>query len=284
MSDEAHQPFDGAGALYAIGALRQDDRRVFEEHLEVCRECVEEAMSLLPLAQGLAQSVARREVPVALRARVIRKVTGETHHAPTDASELVINHERPIATPKRSAVGRILFAVAVILCLAAAGGLGWYAAQQVNLARDLQVEIDAASMRISVAELEAATARRSIEDSRTRAVVLAAPDLTTVDLAGQSGGADATGRAFWSPSTGIVLAAAGLPAVPEGRTYQLWLVTPPFPVNAGLLQTDEAGRIFATVEPPADGGMPTAIAITLEAAGGAEAPGGEVYLLGRTGW
>ena len=282
MSDGAHQPFDGAGTLYAIGALREDDRRTFEEHLEVCRECVEEAMSLLPLAQGLAQSVARRDVPVALRTRVIERATGEPHHAPTSASELIIDHGRPVAAPKRSAIGRILFAVAVMICLAAAGGLGWYAAQQVNLARDLQAEVDVAGMRLSVAELEAATARQSMADSRNRAVVLAAPDLTTVELQGQPGAAGATGRAFWSPSTGVVVAAAGLPAVPEGSTYQLWLVTPPTPMSAGLLQTDEAGRIFATVEPPAEGGIPTAIAITLEPAGGVEAPTGEVYLLGRT--
>ena len=239
-------------------------------------------MSLLPLAQGLAQSVARREVPVALRARVIEKVTGETASTPSDASELAIDHAHPIAAPKRSAVARILFAVAVVACLAAAGGLGWYAAEQVNLARDLQVEVDAATLRRSVAELEAATARQAMEDARNRAVVLAAPDLTTVVLEGQPGAAGATGRAFWSPSTGIVLAAAALPSVPEGRVYQLWLVTPPNPVSAGLLQVDDAGRIFATVEPPADGGMPTAIAITLEPAGGVEAPSGEVYLLGRT--
>ena len=113
-----------------------------------------------------------------------------------------------------------------------------------------------------------------MHDDRTKirlATLLQAVDLTNV-----------ASQHIESLSTGIVLAAAGLPAVPEGRTYQLWLITPPTPVSGGLLQTDDAGRIFTSVESPVDGGIPTAIAITLEPADGVEAPTGEVYLLGRT--
>ena len=278
-----HEPFEGAASLYAMGALREADRRALEEHLETCRECVEEVMSLLPLAQGLAQSVPARELPVALRRQVIEEVTGEApaQMVPVSAGDVEIG-PGPVDKP-RSRIGRLLFGLAVTLCLVAAGGLGWYAAEQVNLARNLQVEADAAALRVNVAELSVATAQQAVEDARHRAVILAAPDLTSILLEGQPGAASASGRAFWSPSRGVVLAAADLPPLPQGRTYQLWFVTPPNPVNAGLLQLDDRARLFATIEPPADSGMPTAIAITMEPEGGVEAPTGEVYLLGRTG-
>lgn len=279
-----HAPFDGAASLYAIGALREADRLAFEKHLEVCQECVAETMSLLPLAQGLAQSVALREVPIALRARVLKQVAGIAPAATAEASAAA-SQAPPVKPPILGRIKRVLFKLAALACLAAAGGLGWYAAKQVTLASDLQAEVRAASLRATIAEIEAGGTRQALEDARSRAAILAAPDLLAVGLDGQPDAASANGRAFWSPTRGVVLAATNLPSLPEGHTYQLWFVMPPNAVSAGLLQADDAGRIFTTVELPIEQGLPVAVAITVEPDGGAETPSNEVYLLGRTaGW
>ena len=48
----------------------------------------------------------------------------------------------------------MLFRLAALVFLASAGGLGWYAAKQVNLASDLQAKVQTASLRANIAEIE----------------------------------------------------------------------------------------------------------------------------------
>ena len=276
-----HAPFDGAASLYAIGALREADRLVFVKHLEVCQECAAETMSLLPLAQGLAQSVAFREVPIDLRARVLEQVAGIASSAKAEASAAT-SQELPAQPQSLGRIKRVLFRLAALVCLASAGGLGWYAAKQVNLASDLQAKVQTANLRANIAEIEASGTRQALEDARSRAAILAAPDLLAFGLDGQPAAASANGHAFWSPTRGVVLAATNLPSLPQGYTYQLWFVMPPNAVSAGLLQADGDGRIFTTVDRPIEDGLPVAVAITVEPDGGAETPSNEVYLLGRT--
>ena len=116
-------------------------------------------------------------------------------------------------------------------------------------------------------------------DARTR--LRAAPDLARIDLAGQPAAPQASARAFWSRSRGLVFTASNLPAPPAGRTYQLWILTAqPAPVSAGLLKPDANGRVNAVFETPADLPKPTAMAVTIEPDGGVPAPTGDKYLVG----
>ena len=175
-----------------------------------------------------------------------------------------------------------LFRVTAAGCLVAAGGLGWYAAHQVNLAQDLRLGLAEATARIELSERNAAMSRQVLEDARAQATILTAPDLSSVMLEAQPGARDAKGRAFWSPTRGVVLAVSNIPPISSDRVYQLWFVTPPNPVSAGLLRVDDAGRIFETITVPEGSSPPVAIAVTIELKGGADSPTGEVLLLGRT--
>jgi anti-sigma-K factor RskA len=112
--------------------------------------------------------------------------------------------------------------------------------------------------------------------------VLSAPDVARVDLAGQPAAPQASARAFWSRSHGMVFTASNLPALPAGRVYQLWVVSnqAPAPISAGLLTPDPQGNINETFATPQDLPQPVALAVTIEPAGGVPAPTGERYLVG----
>jgi anti-sigma-K factor RskA len=113
--------------------------------------------------------------------------------------------------------------------------------------------------------------------------VLTAPDLTQVDLQGQQPVApQASGRAFYSRTRGLVFTASDLPPLRTGRTYQLWLVTAQAPVSAGLFDIDNGGRVTQTFSTAPDVARPVAIAVTEEPAGGVPAPTGDKYLVGLT--
>ncbi len=184
-------PFDGLAGLYAVGALNADDRRAFEEHIELCRGCVDEVMSLLPVAHVLTRAVPYHDPPPRLRARVIQAITGAPPAAPVDHLPLQRPSD-PIDKPRQQGggVGRALFNLAAVLCLVAAGGLGWYASQQVNLARALEENLDAANQRAILAELQVASAQQVARESSQRADILAAGDLVTMTLAGQPAAPD----------------------------------------------------------------------------------------------
>ena len=277
-----HAPFEGLAGLYAVGALNADDRRVFEKHIELCRGCVDEVMSLLPVAHVLTRAVPYHDPPPRLRSRVIKAITGAPQAAKVD-DLLLKGSSDPTDRPrsKGSRVGRALFNLAAVLCLAAAGGLGWYASQQVNLARALEENIDAANNRAILAELQVATAQQVARESSQRADILAAEDLVTMSLAGQPAAPDARARVHWSADHGILLTAMGLPPTPPRGTYHLWFVPRTNPVSGGSLSLDDTGRIAATVYAPDGVTAPVPMAVTLEPQGAGEAPSGEVYLLGR---
>ena len=165
--------------------------------------------------------------------------------------------------------------------LAAAAGLGLWGSRQANLATALQENLDAANTQARIAELETAAALRTADALRDGARVLTATDVRTLDLTGQPAAPDARGRLFWSAGEGGLLTATGLPPAPPGLVYQLWLIPDTTPVRAALLQVDAEGRAMAAATTPDGVTEPVPAAVTLEPAGGATTPGGDVYLLGR---
>jgi anti-sigma-K factor RskA len=64
-------------AGYALGALDDDDRRAFDEHLASCESCREELVSLEDAAAALAFAEEGPEPPTALRERLLAAVHEE---------------------------------------------------------------------------------------------------------------------------------------------------------------------------------------------------------------
>jgi anti-sigma-K factor RskA len=122
-----------------------------------------------------------------------------------------------------------------------------------------------------------------VGDLQSSVAVLAAPDLVRIDLAGQPTAPGSSGRALWSRARGMVFATSNLPAAPAGKVYQVWVVTAGAPISAGLVVPDPAGGGMTYLYTPPDIPPPTAIAVTLEPAGGVPAPTGQFYLVGMPG-
>ena len=270
--DGSHGPYDGLAGLYALGGLNRVDRERFDQHLETCHACVETVKSLLPVTHVLSQAAAPQRPPTGLRDRIVRLESPAASSTGTSSP------------PPSPTVGQLApaYRVVAVACLIVAGGFGWYAAQLVNQACQVRTNLNASSLRIRAADLEAATSRRVADDLRARADVLAAPDVRTIDLAGQPAAPSATGRVFLSGAQGAVLTASNVPQLPAGHIYQVWFIIPPDSVGVGLMRVDVAGRMLGEMDAPSDGPLPIAVAVTLEPEGGVDKPSGDVYLLGRT--
>ena len=253
---------------YALGILSEAERRAFEAHLPTCPECGEEVRGFAAVAQGLAQAVPLVDPPAALRDRVLG--------AATATSERAVEAGAP-RSPRR--VLAFLSAAAAVVALA----LGLYAAiapaaysgARRGVARGIGAR--GGRQQRQLVQYQVALDRTS----QIRAI-LAAPDLRRIDLAGQKAAPGASGRAFWSPAQGLVVAFENLPATSADRVYQLWVIPPgegAAPISAALLDLQPDGRAIA-LGAPGTASRVGVVAVTLEPAGGVPAPTGDMIVVG----
>jgi hypothetical protein len=123
------------------------------------------------------------------------------------------------------------------------------------------------------AEAQLASLQDATASAQLLTAVAAAPDLVRMALVPR-GGAGPGVQVLWSRTHGAAVSSVRLPAPPQGRAYQLWLLTRSGPVAVGAFAPAN-GRASAVFESPA--GLPRPVigaAITLEAAGGSRQPSG----------
>jgi anti-sigma-K factor RskA len=263
-------------AAYVLGSLDPHARHAFETHLAECAECTSQVRALRDVTDALALAVPQRTPRPELRARVLASVLG-----PTEGSA-----KPPLMPPEAATSARTGFVfgwlpLAALLILTL--GLGAYAVRLSMRVSDLEARLEQAILQASAAEGALADARRATADAQSAMAVLVAPDLARIDLAGQAVAPQARARALWSRSSGMVFTVSNLPSLPDGRVYQVWVVTNTAPISAGLLMPDPTGRGMAFFSTPPDIPAPVAVAVTLEPAGGVPAPTGERYLIGMPG-
>lgn len=259
-----HDDLKADAAAYVLGSLDRGERDLFDAHLAGCEACAAEVRALRKVADALAHAVPQVTPSATLRDRALASLTGA--RAPHRV-------ERP-APPRW---------LPLAATLALALGAAVYAASLQGRVADLEARLAQALVQASAADRAVADARRVGVELQSAMAVLAAPDLVRIDLAGQPTAPQASARALWSRARGMVFTASNLPPLPAGTVYQVWVVTGPAPVSAGLVTPDGSGGGLTFFSTPADIPPPTAVAVTLEPAGGVPAPTGQFYLLGTPG-
>jgi anti-sigma-K factor RskA len=106
------------------------------------------------------------------------------------------------------------------------------------------------------------------------------PQARVVDLKGGDSAPAASGRVLWKGSQ-LALLAAGLPALPKQKIYELWAIVDNKPIPAGLYSTDAEGRVSGIHTLPQTLAKVDAFALTLEPEGGLPAPSGPMVLIPR---
>jgi anti-sigma-K factor RskA len=263
----AHDDLKHDAAAYALGVLDAHERAAFETHLAGCAECAADVRELRKAAGVLPHTVPQVSPPPSLRARVLGDAVAAGPQAPG-----------PVPRERRAPPLQWL-SIAAMLLLGA--GVFVYAQRMQARVSNLEAQLRDAQARAAAADRLTAEARTVAFRAQAAMGVFAAPDVARIDLAGQPVAADARARALWSRQRGMVFTVANLPPLPAGRVYQVWVVTAQAPVSAGFLTPDAAGGGSVYFETPVDIPPPTAVAVTLEPAGGVPAPTGAMYLDGK---
>lgn len=236
-------------AAYALDALDPAERRAFEEHLAGCARCRADVTSFGDVTLALADAAADDELPPGLRERVLAAARAE----PLNVVPLAAARERRAA----AATGRLATATrprvllpALAASAAAAVALGvWGADLSGTLDRERAARRSEASALAAFAD---PAARRSASGTASLAV---------------AGGRGALSLARLAPA-------------PAGKTYQAWVIPPGGkPIPAGLFDA-RGGRAVIVLEPTVEPGA--IVAITLEPAGGVDAPTSEPLVAVKT--
>jgi Anti-sigma-K factor rskA len=196
---------------YALDALEPGaERDRFLRHLQRCQSCASEVRGFREVATALAFAVAV-EPPPELRDRVMVAVA-RTRQQPPE----IRTHVRP----RRSR-----------------GWVPWvpWLSGAVATAAIVAAVIFGFAQAHTQAELNQAQAQ-----NEAIASVLAAPDAQLLTSTTTKGGVAVV--VLSAEKRQLVVSTAGLPALPAGKVYQLWLIGTVKIVSAGLLPPAEAGK------------------------------------------
>lgn len=287
-------------ALYALGALSQNEARAFEAHLSegcvLCRQEFEEFDRLVGALGSDAEAVAPpaylRDL---LKARLEKEAQAPAQAEPMRSAILPFPNQtktvEPAAHRPRSSQGRawLPWAVAASLLIALLGSLLLWQGDRRNLKASINT-----SKEETVAALkdnEELRARASKESARAQELaqinsILASPDRHEILALKATENAPATmaasaGTVYWNKRDQKWLVTADLPRPPEGKAYQLWFVTKGAPVSAGLILPDETGHGFIVVNVPSSVESIVAAAITLEPQTGSTQPTTPILAIGK---
>jgi anti-sigma-K factor RskA len=265
--------------LLAAGALPEEECAAQRAHAAGCAECAAKLAEARGQAAVLAFLAPQERPAATIKAELFARIRAEReadhrYRWPTKS-------EKEVSAPKTAeGLGRtgavttrhpkwewVLVPVAVALLVAAV--VEWRENQR------LSTELGNANRQIVDLMNERQRTQMLVD-------VLSAGDTVSVKLASTPEMAKAWGTVQYNAGKGMVLYSAVLPPLPEGKTYQMWLVPKSgAPISAGVFSPAHGARQLWTAEVPLNTEV-KAFAVTIEPAGGVPQPTGPKVLLGAS--
>lgn len=249
-----HEQYADDLALYALGALRGEERARLDEHLAGCASCRLELEQLRGDTALLAMSAAGPRPPQRARKRLLDAVAREPRLA---------------AHP----VTRLWWW----------GWLGWAATAAVVIFT-LSLWRENSAMRRALLSVgsQAAENKRELEELRKIAAPILQPEAQQVTLVAAKAPPQPQGKAFYLRNRGsLVFLANNMPPLPPQKAYELWLIpTSGAPIPAGVFKPDARGNASVVNPPLAAGTEAKAFAVTVENEAGSATPTLPVVIVG----
>jgi anti-sigma-K factor RskA len=232
--------------------LPEEERQEFEQYLLTNPDLQAEVEALGTVAGLLAFSPPGHEPAPELRRRIMDTVEAEALH-PAEAVQPRAGRRSWLAGLWEAVRGRDLaLAAAAMLVI---GLFSWSMLLQGEV-RDLQGRVQ--------------SLQNQPQDQSQ------GPQMIALEGAGTKQGARA--ELVTLEGDRAVLVAENMPPVPEGKTYQIWVIKDDTPRPSGLFEP-KGDSIAAVVEKPVEGA--DAVAVTVEPEGGSKKPTTEPMLVGE---
>ena len=243
-----------------MGTLDGEELTQFETHLDSgCLACTSRVAELSAVVATLAWAAPAVSPRPELREKLLARV--RTEQAPETPAPSFSTRRPPAWVWRRRAFWAARVAVASLVGVL---GLALY---------DTQVQLgkQGANQQLTEELVQERALTTLIAHTDTRVAALASPQPTTPPAAGWIVCSPAKHRGF--------MVVHYLPALPAGKTYQLWAITDQQALSAQMFQVDTVGHAALMV--PVAISHPDRFEITVELAGGVAVPSGPVMLHGR---
>ncbi|MDQ5819324.1 MAG: anti-sigma factor [Actinomycetota bacterium] len=234
MNGMDHGRFEELRDAYVLGALPEAERREFEEYLAAHPERQAEVEEMGAVAGLLALSPQEHEPPPDLRSKIMATVEAEAESPPARSTR------SPFAW-----IGEFLGARNLALGAAALLVIGLFSWSML-----LRGEVEDLQGRV-----------QSLQSQPQE------PQMVELGGAGTEQGARA--ELVTLEGDRAVLVVEDMPPVPEGKTYQIWVIEDEVPKPGGLFEPNQ-DSVAAVVERPLSGGE--VVAVTVEPEGGSPKP------------
>lgn len=260
-NEEQHNDFESLCAGYVLDSLSDEENRQFEKMLH---DATPEQIQLFEEMMEIRDELALAAEPMSPSPQVEKNIMNSISSVGEKPSEEPSRPDNIIPIWAYKAAAATLLIAALIF--------GY-------LTVDLNDTIE--KQQIQITELES-----QLDRQEQLLTVLSGRRITLVNMSGQEPSPEGYGKILWDPEKGeAVLQLANLPAPPEDKDYQLWLIKAgQDPIPAGVFNFEQPStNLFFRVEQLNEQPSPqsNAFAVTLEPKGGVPQPTGDMFLLGE---
>lgn len=260
-NEEQHNDFEALCAGYVLDALSDEENRQFEAML---RDATPEQIQLFEEMMEIRDELALASEPESPSAKVEENIM-----AAISAEEFESTDD---STGSQNIIPMWAYKAAAAIFLIASLTFAY-------VTFDLSETVD--SQQSQITELQS-----QLDRQEQLLTVLSGREVTLVNMNGLDPSPEGYGKIIWDPDQGeAVLQLANLPAPPQDKDYQLWLIKAgQNPISAGVFNfeqpsTDLFFRVEQLNEEPSEGS--NTFAVTLEPKGGVPQPTGDMFLLGE---
>lgn len=260
---EQHNDFESLCAGYVLDALTDTENRQFEQML---RDATPEQIQLFEEMMEIRDELVFAVKPDSPSPRVEENImaTISSDESDSDSTEGSSGSQNILPMWAYQAAAAILLIASLTFAY---------------VMFDLSEQVDTQLSQIT--ELQS-----QLERQEQLLTVLSAREITLVNMNGLEPSPEGYGKILWDSENGeAVLQLANLPAPPQDKDYQLWLIKEgQNPISAGVFNFDQPStdlffRIEQLNEEPST--QSNSFAVTLEPKGGVPQPSGDMFLLGQ---
>jgi anti-sigma-K factor RskA len=262
--------------LFELGILSADDAAGIRLQLEQSEE-LRQRLAARSVDNALLGYALRPQAPAAdARDNFLRAMRHE-QPAQQAVAPVIVEPKRRFSLVPAWSLGFVAVALLVVAGILVISNQSYRQANQTQAA-----VLSTQEQQLQKLQTEVASARQASAVLST----LQASDTSRFVLTSAAAPPQPQIKTFFRKSTGqVVLIASKLPALPAGKTYELWLIatdgTPPIP--AGTFNPDANGNVTATVTQTAANKDPKVFAVTIENAAGSATPTMPIVFAGSQG-
>jgi len=259
---------------YVLGLASNEERLEFEQlcatnaELRQAREAFEISLEQHALDNAVP-------APAALKQKIWKDINLGPAGAPVVNMQPGDKILQPLTPVRSISFAKFLAAASVILLLGSTL-LNFYFYNQYKSSAAKLEELIASNQQMATNNTIMHT---KLQEYETALEIIKDTNITVVAMRGQPVAPQSATTVYWNKQTkDVYLLVNGLPQPAAGKQYQLWAIVDGVPVDAGMLNMNEANALVKMKNIP----KAQAFAITLENTGGSKTPTMPIYVVGKT--